>query len=317
MPGPWTPATRRISLAAAAIIAAGAPLAGCSKNIATGRSQFNYYSTEEEIAIGEQAMPELIRGYGGEVPDDELRAYITRIGDDLAQHTEGDNPDLPWEFTFLDSEVINAFALPGGKVFISRGLVEQMDNEAQLAGVLGHEIGHVTAQHADEAMGRRLVLAGVAIGAGVAASTSDSDWAGIAAGAAVSGTGVFLLSYDRNQELEADRLGMRYMMRAGYDPAGQLQVMEILERAAGTGSPPEFLSTHPAPTTRIRKIRSRLDDELAYTQDNPEYRLHAERFQRDFIPRLRTLPPPSQQVGAIDWDQPHTWCAVCASHHGH
>lgn len=304
-----TPTSRLVLLALAAIVSM--PLVGCTKNAATGRSQINALSRSEEIEIGEAAMPELIQQYGGEVPDPYLQQYIRDIGHEMAQHTEADFPSMPWEFTFLNSPVINAFALPGGKVFITRGLVEEMDNEAQLAGVLGHEIGHVTAQHADDRISRQMVLAGIAIGASIAVGTqSDNDYIRYGLPALVTGAGVFALTYDRNEELESDALGMRYMAKAGYDPIGQRQVMEILGKAAGGSSPPEFLSTHPLSSTRIKKIDKRLKGGLKYTQDNPEYGLYAERFQQDFMPRLRALPPmPGATTGHLETPENAIGCS--------
>lgn len=265
---------------------------GCSTNPATGRLQFDTYSTQEEIALGNSAKPQLTKEYGGEIKDSVLRDYVTGVGTELAKHTEAYNPDLPWEFTVLDSPVINAFALPGGKVFISAGLLARMNNEAQLAGVLGHEIGHVTAQHTDERIGQALVVAGIAGAAGVAANNSDDDWAKVVPVIVGVGGQGYLLRYNRGQELEADQLGMRYMARARYNPAGQKQVMQILEDSrveAGGGTPPEWLSTHPYPETRIREINNLLATNFKKTQNNPEYSLHEERFNRVARPRLDAL----------------------------
>jgi predicted Zn-dependent protease len=120
--------------------------AGCRYNPATGRSQLLLMSSEDAIALGTESKPALILEYGGEVESAQLRSYVSLVGHSLASLTEADYPQLPWEFTVLDSDVINAFALPGGKVFASRGLLARLDSEAQMAGVLGHEVGHVTAQ---------------------------------------------------------------------------------------------------------------------------------------------------------------------------
>ena len=284
----------------ALLLLAGAvslPLVGCVTNKATGKSQLNLLSRSEEVQIGDDAMPQLVQEYGGEVPDAFLRQYVSDLGMELVQQTEGTYKDLPWQFTFLNSPVINAFALPGGKVFITRGLVEKMTDEAQLAGVLGHEIGHVTAEHADQRISRQLVIAGVAIGASVAAGQSNNDYIQYGIPVLMSGAGVFVLTYDRGEELEADSLGMRYMAHAGYDPYGQLQVMEILKEASAGNQQPEFLSTHPHADTRIKKINKRLKPggDLAYTQNNPEFHLDNTSFETEFLPRLRALPPMAQK----------------------
>jgi predicted Zn-dependent protease len=267
----------------------GLAMGGCVTNAATGRSQLNVLSREEEVSIGEQSMPALIKEYGGVVPDPALRQYVADVGRSLLPHIEEDYKDLPWEFTLLNSKVINAFALPGGKVFMSRGLLEEMTNEAQLAGVLGHEIAHVTAEHADKHIAR---ATGLQIGAAVVSIFASE--AGAAASAAadvlVSGAGTFALKFGRDEEIEADTLGMRYMAAQGFNPIGQLQVMMILKEASGGSAPPEWLSTHPAPQTRIDKIQKMLDGKYANTQNNPEYVLNEERFRTECLARLARLP---------------------------
>lgn len=329
---------------------------GCETNPATGRRQLNYYSIEQEVQLGSELMPQLTQEYGGEVQDAQLTQYVDRVGQALAEVTEEYNTELPWEFTLLDSEVINAFALPGGKVFISAGLLAEMTNEAQLAGVLGHEIGHVTAQHTDQRVGTAMVVAGIATAAGVAAEKTISDNKMNQLAALVIGVGSegYLLSYSREQELEADALGIRYMSRVGYDPKGQLQVMEILrDAAAGAGAPPEFLSTHPHPGTRIREIEKLLRGDYAYTQNNPEFQLYEDRFQRLVPPRLGMLRDARNNQrfaftgmagnglnaiaaaafgaelytrdrlastfasAAFDPENPVTWCGVCRAEHHH
>ena len=126
---------------------------GCAKNAATGKRSLVLLSAAEEERLGAEAAPQFTAEYGGAVDDAALNRYVTDIGNRLAAVTEADYPDLEWEFTLLDSSVVNAFALPGGKVFITRGLAERLDNEAQLAGILGHEIGHVTARHVEDRVG--------------------------------------------------------------------------------------------------------------------------------------------------------------------
>ena len=289
--------TRRLSplqrLGAAALVLLMAFTGACSTNPATGKRQLNVLSRSEEIAIGQESMPELIDAYGGEVPHAGAREYVAEIGMSIARHTEADYPGLPWEFTLLNSSVINAFALPGGKVFITRALVEKMESEAELAAVLGHEIGHVTARHANEQISKQLIAAGVVVGVAVAAGQSDNDLVRYGVPAVVgAGTGLFILKFGRDDELESDRLGMRYIAEAGYDPAAMIEVMLILEEASsGGGQQMEMLSTHPVPQTRIERARGRLSTG-GYAPPPPGgYRTDADEFRRRLLQPLSTLGP--------------------------
>ncbi len=274
----------RLPLLAASIGALSLGLGACSVNPTTGRSQFNVLSMSQEVAMGEEAKSQLTAEYGGSITDARLNAYVSGIGNALAAQTEGDYPNLPWEFTLLDSDVINAFALPGGKVFMSRGLAEKLTTEAELAAVLGHEVGHVTARHSGQRVSQSLVVTGLVIGAGVAASQSDSDMAKIGVPILVGAGGQgYLLKFGRSQELEADALGVRYMVKIGYDPLGARMVQEVLAREGGKGKQPEFLSTHPYPESRIEQINNLLKGEYAYTQNNPDYQLFADRYKAEFL----------------------------------
>ncbi len=269
--------------------------AGCTTNPATGRRQFDLIGRQQEIAIGEQAKGELTAQYGGPIADAYMQTYVRDVGMKLVAQTEGDYESLPWEFTVLDSDVVNAFALPGGKVFITRGLLVKLDDEAMLAGVLGHEVAHVTAEHADKQMSQALIVTGVVAGASVAAGMSDSDLvrAGVPLLVGVGGTG-FVLKFGRNDELEADALGMRYMARAGYDPAAQRDVMRVLGEAsggkdgnqAGAASPPEWWSTHPFPETRIERIDERLESKYP-PQSRAGLVRNPDSFQRNALSRVR------------------------------
>jgi len=274
-----------------------APLAGCTTNPATGRSQLNLLSRAEEIELGVSAAPELEAQYGGEVPNESLQAYVRRVGMSMVEHVEADYGELPWDFKLLESDVINAFALPGGKVYITRGLAEQLEDEAQLAGILGHEIGHVTAEHADKRVTSQLGLELLAAGVGLAASGAESqlirDAVPVLVG--VGGQG-FLLKFGREEELEADELGMRYMSRAGYDPAAQMDVMRILAEASQGPRQPELLSTHPHPETRIDAIQKKLNGKYAgFTGQR-----YKSRFRSEFLSRFAMMVTPwSPLAGAL------------------
>jgi predicted Zn-dependent protease len=329
-----------LGLASCAFLAAG-PLS-CSTNPATGSLELNMLSRDQEIALGVEAAPQFAQEFGGGVTDPALQAYVRRIGADLAAKTEGDNPSLPWEFTLLNSKEINAFALPGGKIFFTRGLAERLTSEAEMAGVLGHEVGHVTARHANAGMARQgltsLVISGAASVLTDSAQAAQ-QWQQI--GEQVGG--VILLKYSRDQESQADSLGMRYMARCNYNPRAQRAVMEVLQQAMSGGRPAEILSTHPYPETRIARIDEALRTDYASFIAAPGRaetdKQHAARYASEFLPRLRSLPAPAEpaprgnqgqsvaprrratldtETGAlrferIDLSNPVQWCAHCAA----
>ena len=265
------------------------PLTGCHTNAATGRSQFMLLSWEDEIEMGASAAPEFVAQSGGELPDQAINNYVSDLGNRLAAQSE--HPELDWEFFVLDSQVINAFALPGGKVFMSRGLMSRMTNEAQLAGVLGHEIGHVTARHGAERMSQAIGVQVLVAGAAIGGAASDSEWgAYLGLGTAVGGQ-LFLLKYSRENELEADALGVRYMTNLGYNPVGQIQVMEILRAASGGAGGPEWLSTHPAPDTRINDLNDLIVENYPNYNDPSAYVFREAEFKRNILEPLSKLPP--------------------------
>ncbi|MBI1190452.1 MAG: M48 family metalloprotease [Tepidisphaera sp.] len=301
-------------------------LAGCSLNKTTGRSQLNVLSRDEEIQIGTQGKAEMVKEYGGEVAKADLRQYVTEVGMKLVKTTAVDDPTyqtLPWEFTLLDSDVINAFALPGGKVFMSRGLAVKLSNEAELAGVLGHEIGHVMARHTNERFADALKMqvgAGLidAIVGGNIATTLTNNFGDIA-----------LKSYGRAQESEADSLGVRYMVRANYNPYGQQQVMELLDQVTGKdGRPPEFLSTHPDPGKRAKAVAALIAKDYPQTQNNPAYGLHEAEFKSRFLSKVSLAFPgagpsrlartraelgPADAIGILGSAIPGRACAACGT----
>jgi predicted Zn-dependent protease len=282
----------------ALFLAGTCALTGCQTNPSTGRSQLILISAEDAAKMGRQAKPQLVKEYGGEVSSSELREYVTQVGRRLVRHVEPEYTDLKWEFITLDSDVINAFALPGGKVFISRGLLAQFDNEAQVAGVLGHEIGHITARHVDERISQAMAIdLGLQLGGGL----TESEIA-VAAGQ-LFGQG-YLLKFSRDQESEADRQGLKYMTQSGYDPQGMVQVMNVLISASGGSSPPEILSTHPDPQRRLTEVESLIGSEYAHTQNNNEYRMFENRFEQEARPHL------GRSVGSL-WPANVSGCPLC------
>src|SRR5690606_1038734 len=220
------------------------------KNPYTGRVQNINMSSEQEIAIGLQSAPEIAQQYGGLYPDEKMQAFVDRIGNKLVQNSIAKETPYQYEFHLLaDDHTINAFALPGGQVFVTYALFSQL-NEAQLAGVLGHEIGHVLGRHSAERIAEGSFWQTVTMGASVGADAGDI------VGSIGQNT---LLTNGRGDELESDDLGVLFMIRSGYDPNEMIKVMEILKAAGGPNRIPEFQSTHPDPDNRIEKIREAIE----------------------------------------------------------
>lgn len=279
-----------------AVVLAGS-LAACTTNQATGQRFFTTLSREQEAQIGEEASPQMIAEFGGKTPSAELQQYISEVGMKLAAQVEDPGfRSLKWEYTLLDSPVVNAFALPGGKVFITRGLADKLSSEAQLAGVLGHETGHVSAQHTARRIGQATLLNAGLAAAGLAVGASGNETAQkygqYALPALAVGGNLFLLKFGRDEESQADYLGMRYMAKAGYNPRAQEQVMEILKSQEGGSSPPEFLSSHPIPATRISDINNLLNSKEFSGASNLPF--DEQQYQQRYLRIARTLPPPKQ-----------------------
>lgn len=226
----------------------------CSVNPATGRQQINFFNEAEEIEMGREADAQIV-GQVGLYDDPELQAYVEDLGQSLAARSE--RPDLPWSFKVLDDPAINAFALPGGYVYVTRGILSHMESEAELAMVMGHEAGHVTARHGVNQMSKQLLLM-AGLGAAALLSSTVEEWADVA----IAGLGILFLKYSRDDERQADDLGLRYSQRAGYDLREGPQVFDLLDRASrveGVGRLPNWLSTHPDPGAR----RNRLQEKVA------------------------------------------------------
>lgn len=236
--------------------ALGAAGSGCTTNPATGGSTFTgFMDTEDEIRIGRENHPKILRAFGGTYDDPALARYVSSIGALLVQTVE--RKDLSYSFTVLNSDVVNAMAIPGGYIYVTRGLLALVDNEAQLAAVLAHELGHLTALHHASARGRDLLANILVTALGVAGGNLAAQGGGLIAGTT-------LMSFSRDQEYQADELGVRYMSRAGYDPRemaeflGKLRAESRLEQALRGKSPDSvdefnYLATHPAPIERVRR----------------------------------------------------------------
>ncbi len=243
---------RLAALAALALIALLA--AGCTVNPATGRQSFTaFMPPAEEARLGAKMHPEVSKEFGGPIRDQALAAYVDRIGQSLARTSE--TPNQRFTFTVLESDIVNAFAVPGGYVYVTRALVALAANEAELAGVLAHEIGHITARHTAERYSRAVMAQLlVGVGAGVLGSGAAGDIMAVGAAA-------YLQGFSREQEYESDLLGVRYLMRAGYEPQAMSSFLAKLQaesrlRATLMGREGEadrfsIMSTHPRTADRV------------------------------------------------------------------
>jgi predicted Zn-dependent protease len=224
-------------------------------NPVTGETQRVQWSTEQEIQLGLQSAPQMAQQHGGLHPDQRAQDFLDNVGKRLANTATGSQSLYPYDFHLLaDDRVVNAFALPGGQTFITAALFNRLENEDQLAGVMGHEIGHVIERHGAERMAKTGFVQGliqsVMIGTG-----GDATMAQIA-----NVVGNYAnMKYGRDQELESDNWGVKLMIEAGYDPEALIGVMDILEDASGGSSVPEFQSSHPSPENRRELIREAIE----------------------------------------------------------
>lgn len=232
-----------------------AVLAGCARNPVTGSRELSLVSESQEIAMGQEGARQIEQQIGV-VQDEALQRYVEGIG--LAMARASERPDLPWRFRVLDDPVPNAFALPGGFIYLTRGMMSLMDSEAELASVLGHEIGHVTAKHSVSQISRAQ-LAQLGLGLGsifVPEIAAASDVAGL-------GFQLLFLKFGRDDERQADDLGFRYSLAQGYDVREMADVFVALQRfgeaRGGSSGLPSWLSTHPDPGERVQSVAARLD----------------------------------------------------------
>jgi beta-barrel assembly-enhancing protease len=218
---------------------------------------------EQEVALGLQAAPEMAQQFGGLDPDPQLQARVDRIGERLVSRSAAGKSPYRFEFHVLnDPQTINAFALPGGQVFITEGLLRRLETDGQLAGVLGHEIGHVVARHGAEHIAKQQLTQGLT-GAAVLATYDPNNPSSrnSAAVAAVIGQ-LVSMRFGRQDELEADRLGVRLSSETGYDPRSMTALMKILQQSSEGNQPPEFFSTHPNPENRIQRIQEAIREQF-------------------------------------------------------
>jgi predicted Zn-dependent protease len=237
------------------LIAAVVLHAGCSGNPATGEPQLALISEEDEIEIGED-LHERLAGQFGTFEDQQLQAYVQQVGQKIARNSH--RPELDWHFAVIDIPVVNAVALPGGYVYVSREMMAYINSEAELAGILAHEVAHVAARHAVERVSR-LQLAQIGLSLGSVFSLTLAQLTE----AAEAGLGLLFLKYSRDDEREADALGIEYMTESGYDPRqlpGLLAILQNLQE--DTPGLPSWLSTHPDLAERVGLARQEASEVL-------------------------------------------------------
>ncbi|QCX37114.1 M48 family metallopeptidase [Aureibaculum algae] len=219
----------------------------------TGKKQSIAITTEEEIAIGLKSAPQMAEQHGGLYPSQKDQNIVDKVGNALVNNSIAKETPYQYDFHLLrDPNTINAFALPGGQIFITYALYSQLQNEDQLAGVLGHEIGHVVGRHSAERIAKQGLTQGIISGVLVGGGDGTGQMA------AMIGN-VINMKYGRGDELESDELGVKFMLDAGYQPEEMMGVMEILKAAAGPNRTPEMQSTHPDPENRIEKIKEAIE----------------------------------------------------------
>nr|WP_228057574.1 M48 family metalloprotease [Tychonema sp. LEGE 07203] len=226
------------------------------ENPVTGERQRVQLSPRQEVVLGLQARDKMAAQYGGLYPSPKIQQYVDRVGEKVIEGSDAKKAGYPFEFYLLrDAKTVNAFALPGGQVFITAGLLRRLNSEAQLAAVLGHEAGHVIGRHAAEHLAKQQLGRALVTAVGVAAS-DERGGGQQAALIAQAVNQVVSLRYGRSDELESDRLGFRFMTEAGYDPRGIVELMQILGAARNGEAAPEFLSSHPNPENRVQKLQA-------------------------------------------------------------
>ena len=235
--------------------AASVLLFGCVRNPATGKLQLDIVSESQEVEMGKQAAQE-VQQTMGTYKDPKVEAYVNNLGQSLAKQTT--RPNLPWQFHVVEDASVNAFALPGGPVFVTRGILGTLNSEAELAGVMGHECGHVAARHSATQLSKAQVAQ---LGLGLGSILSPA----VASVGQVAGAGlqVMFLKFSRDDESQADKLGLAYMANDGYDARSMLEVFRTLNRVsklAGGGKLPQWLETHPDPENRLGAAEQRLKE---------------------------------------------------------
>ncbi len=234
-------------------------------------------SPQQELQLGRDTHAQLEQQSGGLIPDPQLQQYVNRIGLEMAPYAG--RPDMSWQYHAVNSDQINAFAVPGGYIYITKGLLKQLHNEAELAGILGHETAHIAHRDSAQQIERAQARQGAAVLAGVFGGQDIGTVAQLA-------SSILLIQYTREQEQSADLTGLQYMTQAGYNPIGMIQAMQAIQDSEkGRASPPEFLSTHPNPGNRIQYLNAEINSKYAPSVQTGRY--NGDVYRQNILSRLQ------------------------------
>ena len=272
--------------------AGAAGLNGCATDPVTGKSVVVGLSPEQELALDQNQSPYQFSADYGAVQDAQLNNYINDVGERLAAASH--RPDRPYSFRVVNANYINAYAFPGGSIGVTRGLLVELENEAEVAGLLGHEVGHVSARHAAEQAGKTMIAQAALVSGSILASTESANLGNAIYSMGSIGAGALLSHYGRNAERESDSLGLSYMTQAGYNPQGMLGLTDVLvsKNKSQPGMLQTMFATHPPSEERYRTTKAAISAEYASFTDAPLYR---ERFM-DNTATLRKLKPTIVQL---------------------
>jgi predicted Zn-dependent protease len=285
--------------------AAAGTLSGCAVNPVTGQSQFMLMSREQEIQIDSERSPHQFSADYGVIRDSGLNAYINRTGQGLAALTH--RPDMPYSFQGVNAAYVNAYAFPGGSIAVTRGILVEMENEAELAALLGHELAHVNARHTGEQMTKGVFVSALLTGAGIALGDDDT-YAALLSNLGGLGASMLLAKYSRDNEREADALGMEYMVQAGYSPQGMIGLQDMLVNLSSRqpSALETMFSTHPMSRERLQTARRTAESRFGYAAQNPVYK---ERYMdqtadlRKIKPAIKAMQDGQKQMAAKDYAQ--------------
>lgn len=256
---------------------------------------------EQELALGAESHGKFEQQSGGRYEDPAIQSYVNSVGMQMARLAG--RPDMKWQFHVLKSDQVNAFAVPGGYIYITQGLLFKMNNEAQLAGVLGHEAGHIAGRHSAQQMERSQTVGILTAGVGILAEQAGYAAAGQLGSAASQ---FYLLRYSRDHEREADMFGLKFVTQAGYNPNGLVQLMGILKAASGNASSGplgDWTATHPDPGNRIEYLNAAIKER--YSSFAKSGKMGEAEFQQNVLSRKRT-------AGVeLDLGEPALWCGIC------